>query len=144
MLPGEHVLRVPGDMAGFERGAAALRSALDACQVQGRARYWVEVVFEEIVTNIVRHGYTDDRSHEIDVRLRCDPGAIVLVVEDDGQPFDPRLQPDPARPASIDAAAVGALGIPLVRTAATELHYERTAEGKNRLTVTLPAARTPA
>jgi serine/threonine-protein kinase RsbW len=139
MPTGEHVLRLSGDMAGFERGAAAVRSALDACHVNGRARFWVEVAFEEIVTNIVRHSYTDERAHEIDVRLTCGPGAIVLAIEDDGQPFDPLQRPEPKRPASIDEVPLGGLGIPLVRKAATDLRYERTPDGKNRLTVTLPA-----
>lgn len=126
-------------MAGFERGAEAVRSALDACQVTGRARFWVEVVFEEIVTNIVRYGYTDAREHEIGVRLTCGPESIVLAVEDDGRPFDPLQRPDPTRPESLEEVSIGGLGIPLVRKAATELQYERTPDGKNRLTVTLPA-----
>jgi anti-sigma regulatory factor (Ser/Thr protein kinase) len=140
MTTHELVLRLSGDMAGFERGAAAVRSALDACAVKGRARYWVEVVFEELVTNIVRHGYADERAHDIDVRLTCGPDAIVLALEDDGQPFDPLQRPEPDRPASIEEATLGGLGILLVRKAATGLRYERTADGKNRLIVTLPAA----
>ena|SRR5688572_17477361 len=139
MATGEHVLRLSGDMAGFERGAEAVRSALDACRVTGRARLWVELVFEEIVTNIVRHGYTDERAHEIDVRLTCGAESIVLAVEDDGQPFDPLQRAEPTRPVSLEDVALGGLGIPLVRKAATGLRYERTADGKNRLTVTLPA-----
>jgi len=139
MLTGEHVLRVAGDMAGFERGAAAVRSALDSCDVSRRARYWTELVFEEIVTNIVRYGYTDERAHEIEVRLTCGSDAIVLIVEDDGRPFDPLQRPDPIRPSTLEDTAVGGLGIPLVRQAATALQYERTTDGKNRLTVTMPA-----
>lgn len=126
-------------MAGFERGAAAVRSALDEFSVKGRARYWVELVFEEIVTNIVRHGYTDERAHEIDVRITCGDGSVVLAVEDDGRPFDPLQRPDPDKPASIEEATVGGLGILLVRKAATGLRYERTSDGRNRVTVTLPA-----
>ena len=30
------------------------------------ARYECELVFEEVVTNILRHGYRDDREHDID------------------------------------------------------------------------------
>jgi anti-sigma regulatory factor (Ser/Thr protein kinase) len=140
MPSSEHTLRVSGDMVGFERGAEGFRAALDACQVAGRARFWLEVVFEEIVTNIVRHGYTDGRVHDIDVRLTCGHTEVVLAIEDDGQPFDPLHQPEPERPASIDDATPGGLGIPLVRKAATGLQYERTGDGKNRLTITMPAA----
>ncbi len=140
MPPAEYVLSVAGDMAGFERGAAAVRTALDGWSVKGRARYWVELVFEELVTNIVRYAYTDDRAHEIGVRLTCGDGRIVLAIEDDGRPFDPLKRPEPNRPASIEEATIGGLGIPLIRKAATGLRYERTADGKNRLTVTLPAS----
>lgn len=127
-------------MAGFVRGAGEVRTALDDCRVIGRARYWVELVFEEVVTNIVRHGYADRRPHEIGVTLRCAAGSVVLQIEDDGRPFDPLQRPEPTRPASIEDATPGGLGIPLVRKAATAIQYERTPDGKNRLTVTLPAA----
>jgi serine/threonine-protein kinase RsbW len=134
-----HVLRVVGTLAGFERSAEDLRSALDVRGVSGRARSRVELVFEEVVTNIIRHGAADGGDRVIDVSLTCGDEAIVVTFEDDGRPFDPLQQPAPPMPRSIEAAPIGGLGIKLVRAAASDLRYERTPDARNRLTVTVAA-----
>src|SRR5262249_17471967 len=108
--------------------------------VRGRARYNAELVFEEVVSNVVRHGNVDGRMHQIDVSLACESREIVLTFEDDGQAFDPLDRPMPILPKSLEEARLGGLGILLMRKASTCLHYERTSDQKNRLTVTIAAA----
>jgi serine/threonine-protein kinase RsbW len=78
--------------------------------------------------------------HQIDVRLVMDGQAIVLTFDDDGRPFDPLAHPDPRPPETLSDAPVGGLGLLLVRQQSTRLSYERTPEGKNRLTVTIDPA----
>jgi anti-sigma regulatory factor (Ser/Thr protein kinase) len=133
----QHALRFPGRPEDFSRAAADLRALLDECAVHGRARYQVELVFEEVVMNVIRHGYTDDRAHEIDVTLTRGDDVIVLTFDDDGRPFDPLQQPAPVRPTSVQDAPSGGRGIVLLRNAARDLRYMRTADHKNRLTVTI-------
>lgn len=114
-----------------------VRAELDACGVHGRARDNAELVFEEVVSNVIRHA-GDGHAHEIDVSLSCEANAIVLVFDDDGQPFNPISHPDPILAKSIEEAPpAGGFGIYLMRKAASGLHYERTPGGKNRLTVTI-------
>ena len=57
--------------------------------LQHRARYYCELVFEEVVTNIIKHGYTDDGEHDVEVWLDVRGDGIVLTFEDDGLPFNP-------------------------------------------------------
>ncbi len=130
-----HVLRFAATLASFEQASADARAALDACGVRGPSRYNAELVFEEIVSNVIRHG----RAAEIEVSLACDPAAdaIILTFEDAGPPFDPLERPLPVLPKSIEEAPLGGLGLLLVRKASTRLHYERTIDEKNRLTVTI-------
>jgi anti-sigma regulatory factor (Ser/Thr protein kinase) len=130
-----YVLRFAAESASFEAAADEFRAALEACGARGRARYNAELVFEEIVSNVVRHG----DAAAIEVSLACEPDAdaIVLTFDDDGPPFDPLERPLPGRPTSIEEAPLGGLGLVLVRKASTSLRYERTGEGKNRLTVAL-------
>jgi anti-sigma regulatory factor (Ser/Thr protein kinase) len=137
----EQVLRVAGDMDGFARAAEALRTVLDDWQLAERPRYRVETVFEEIVTNVIRYGYTDDRHRIIEVCLTRRPDEVDLMVEDNGDPFDPLARPDPERPISIEDAPIGGLGIMLVRKMAGAMRYERSAD-RNRLTVTIPVSPT--
>jgi anti-sigma regulatory factor (Ser/Thr protein kinase) len=136
--PQHHVVHLAATKASFEQASVDLRVALDACQVRGRARHHAELVFEEVVTNVIRHG----DAGSINVSLVCETqaSAIVLTFDDDGRSFDPLQRPMPVLPKSLEEAPLGGLGLLLVRKASTHLHYERTTDQKNRLTVTIPAA----
>jgi serine/threonine-protein kinase RsbW len=141
MLPhlGHHALRFPGSRAGLEQAAADLRVFLDRANVHGRARYYAELAFEEVVSNVVRYAYSDGAAHQIDVSVELSTDAIVLTFLDDGRPFDPSQQPAPVLPSTIEAAPSGGLGLLLMRQRAADMRYERTPDGKNRLTVKIAA-----
>jgi anti-sigma regulatory factor (Ser/Thr protein kinase) len=132
----EHRLRFPGTRTGFEQAADGLRSVLDRWAVHGRERSRVELVFEEVVTNIIRHGFDDTDIHQIHVAVTCDSRAVVLTFDDDGRPFDPLERPALVKPGSLAEAPIGGLGIALVRKMASAIGYERT-PGGNRLEVTI-------
>ena len=136
MQPSHHTLRVPGSLPGFEQAARQLRAILDDHQMAGRPRFLVELVFEEIITNVIRHGFRDDEVHHIDVSLTIGDEAVQMTVEDDGLAFDPLQRPDPV-PTSLEAAPLGGLGILLVRRLSRSVTYERTSEGRNRLVATI-------
>ena len=136
MPTSQHGLRFPGTLAGFEEAAGALRGLLDAQQLEDGARFNVELAFEEIATNIVRHG---SPTGDVEVTIVFDDHEIVLTFEDDGVPFDPRDRPDPPAPTSIDDVRVGGLGVFLVKKISTRLTYERTPGRRNRLTLAIPA-----
>ena len=63
------------------------RSTNVSCRRKPAAK--CELVFEEVVTNILRHAYRHDREHDITVLIDFPDSAIVLQFEDDGVPFDP-------------------------------------------------------
>jgi anti-sigma regulatory factor (Ser/Thr protein kinase) len=129
-------IRFSGTLEGFEEAFDRLRLALDAEPLDAGPRYQVELVFEEIVANIVRHGAVGGRTPDVRVRLELDADSIRLSFDDDGVSFDPRVRPERAPPKAREGA--GGFGLLLVHRAASSLDYLRTAEGHNRLTVTLP------
>jgi serine/threonine-protein kinase RsbW len=130
----------PGTLAGFESGFARLRSALDLDALSPGVRYKVELVFEEIVANIVRYGAPDGGVVDVRLQLEVDGDSIVLTFDDDGIAFDPRGRPDPPHATSLDDARIGGNGLMLVRRAASTMDYRRTPEDRNVLVVTLAAA----
>jgi serine/threonine-protein kinase RsbW len=136
-MPASHVLTFPGTRAGFELAFGDLRRMLDGHTLQRRARYNCELVFEEVVTNIIKHGYADDREHGIEVSLDISGEAIVMSFEDDGVQFDPREHPPVKRSGSILDVSTGGRGLLLVRAAARRLDYQRTVDQRNRLTVAI-------
>ena len=92
----------------------------------------LNLALEEILTNIISYGYTDNREHEIKVRLSMQPGEVRAEVEDDGQAFDPLAAPEPDTAKSLEETNIGGLGIHLVRKLMDGLTYKRQ-EGKNLL-----------
>lgn len=137
---GDCVLRFAATLPEYERAFGDLRCALDQHGVHAKGRYNVELVFEEIVTNIIRHGSSDGAQCAIEVALGFDDKVVVVSFHDDGKPFDPLEHADPELPQSVDSARVGGLGLMLVRKAATRMEYERTPQNRNRLIVTIAAA----
>jgi anti-sigma regulatory factor (Ser/Thr protein kinase) len=89
----------------------------------------VNLALEEILANVIRHGYGDSREHEIVVRLEADGGEVRVAVEDDGVPFNP-LEDAPAVDITAPLAErpIGGLGLFLVRHLMDRLDYERRGE----------------
>lgn len=136
-------MRFPGTHADFGHAFARLRSVLDAQELDAAARYNIELVFEEIVANLVKYAAPAVRKLDVRVVLETRRDAILLIFEDDGKPFDPREHPVPQRPNRHAEGKVGGFGLELVRRAASALEYLRTPQGRNRLTVTVPRFSSP-
>jgi anti-sigma regulatory factor (Ser/Thr protein kinase) len=135
VLTSQHLLRFAGTLEGFNEAALALRQLVDQQGLEDGVRYNVELVFEEVATNIVRHGKPRG-----DVALGVSfDDDVVLTFEDDGIAFDPRERPAPLVPDSIEEAEIGGLGLVLVRKICRRIDYERTSQHRNRLTVVIPA-----
>src|SRR5215475_9991709 len=83
----------------------------------------LNLVLEEILTNIISYGYTDEREHDILIRFRVEPQAVTLEV----------AIPDVTR--SLEERTVGGLGIHLARKLMDGLGYTRQ-ENKNLLIMT--------
>ena len=94
--------------------------------------FGLNVALDEMLSNIIKYGYTDDAIHEIRIRLSVADAVLTAEIEDDGQAFDPCA----AAPVDVDAPLeerkVGGLGIHIVRKLMTEVGYERI-NGRNRL-----------
>jgi len=108
------------------------------CAEQGLPRavsFKVRVLLEELVLNLIDHavGSATDR---IDVRIELEPGQVILVLEDDSNPFDPRLAPPFDKDRPLQERGPRGMGIHLVRTLAEDMEYKRI-DGRNQLRVVL-------
>ena len=112
-------------IAAIEDGRRCLVEFLAGQALSEVVHHRMEVVFEELVSNTIRHGFTMHSEQSIHVRVEPGPGRIEFVFEDDGMAFNP-LEARPAEPlTSIETARIGGLGIPLVAKLSARLAYER-------------------
>jgi anti-sigma regulatory factor (Ser/Thr protein kinase) len=131
-------LRLAATREGFAAGFDQLRSALDTLSLSGRPRLSVELVFEEVVANVVRHGARPGGRTTVSLEIVLHDDAVRLTFLDDGIAFDPRQRQDPAPARDLEHAETGGRGLMLIRSVSKDLEYARTPEGHNRLTVVVP------
>ena len=94
----------------------------------------VNLLLDEIVINIISHGYDDQREHQILVTLALENGVLAIRVEDDGRPFNPLDVPGPNLDLPIEERPIGGLGVYIARSIADQMDYRRDA-GRNVLTM---------
>ena len=115
---------------------AKVEALLIEHSVSDRTVYKVNLVVEEILTNIIKYAYQDDHAHEIFVRVHIAETAIRIHVQDDGNEFDPQKVPEPDLNLPIEETKVGGLGLHLIRANVERIDYERKGT-RNCLTVHL-------
>ena len=134
MHEGSITIRLPVDLKEIERLNRIVRQFGDLHEVPGRTLYAVNLALDEVVTNIVLHGFDDPTGQEVEARLVAREGVITAEVEDAGRAFNPLDAPAPDLTAPLDERALGGLGIHLVKSLMDRVEYRR--EGsKNVLTV---------
>jgi serine/threonine-protein kinase RsbW len=132
-----YVLHFHGTAQGFDDAVTRLRAILDARPLHARHRHDIEIVFDEVATNIVNHG----RPPGLVEATILFADETILTFEDDGAAFDPRAQPAPPPARRRSDLRIGGLGIVIVRELCTGVDYVRTPEGRNRLTLRIRADR---
>ncbi|HSW04099.1 ATP-binding protein [Aquabacterium sp.] len=123
--------------AALETTRLAVLQFLAPHALPPRVVYGVELVLEEWLTNVVRHGHDIADQARVDIELSVLPTAVILEFQDQGRAFEPGKAPQPAPAASLDEARPGGLGLAMIRHVASSLRHERRAS-RNVFTVTVP------
>jgi len=100
----------------------------------------VELIAEELLTNVIRAGASSGDDLNLSVECSLTPAEIVLTVRDAGPAFNPLLHENPNLDASIADRSIGGLGILIVKQLADACHYAHVAD-RNVLEIRL--RRTP-
>ena len=94
----------------------------------------INLVLEEVVSNVIFYAYDDTLKHEINIGLSLQNNLLTIVITDDGKPFDPTSNQLPDINLKVEERPVGGLGIFLISKIMTEVYYERK-ENLNILTL---------
>ena len=125
-------IKLRNDLLELQRLNQAVTEFTEQQSLASELVFRVNLVLEEIITNVISYAYADESEHEIFVRLSWKEPDMKIQVEDDGRPFDPLKAPPPEIAKPLDERQVGGLGIHLVRQMMDEVEYRRE-NGKNRL-----------
>lgn len=87
--------------------------------------YTLNLVLEEIVTNVMKYAYGQGVEKPIIIRYQYDKRCLNVEVEDQGPAFNPLEAGEPDLSSSLENRQIGGLGIHLVKHLASNLVYSR-------------------
>jgi len=108
--------------------------------IPASTQFAINLCLEEVLSNIIRHGYSGEPDHSIAVHFASPQNDyFVFVIEDEASPFNPVDAPELPALSPLDEIQIGGQGIRLLRRFADALEYQATPTG-NRLTIGFSAA----
>lgn len=125
-------LVIDNRVAELERLMQGLAAFARAQAIPDETVTQVTLALDEIVTNVIEHGYEGTEPRPIAVRLSLADGKLTVEVEDEGRAFNPLEAPEPDVSLPLEERPIGGLGILLARHMMDSLEYART-RGKNVL-----------
>jgi anti-sigma regulatory factor (Ser/Thr protein kinase) len=127
-------LNLTSSPAEVTRAAENLDNFAAAHKLSAETLGAMQLALEEILVNVIKHGYRGRPGQPIDVEVTVRAGEVLLCVEDSGPPFNPLQAPPPDLTLPMAERQPGGLGIHLVKLMMDRVDYER-AGAKNRLTL---------
>lgn len=83
------------------------------------------LVFEELFTNTVHHGYGGDCQEPVSITLEADGADVRLRYEDRAPAYDPFSTRGESGAEATELRPIGGLGLALVRALVSNARYER-------------------
>ncbi len=125
---------ITNQLAEIDRVNELFNEFAERCDIPMPVSLKVNMVFDELLANVISYAYSDEEAHTIDISISFDSGQLVISITDDGVPFNPFTREDPDTTLSLEDRGIGGLGIHLVKNTMDETLYQRR---HNRNTVTL-------
>lgn len=132
----ELAVTLRNDLREIARLTALLEDFCARQRLSEDDRLNVNLVLDEAVINVINHGYTDSREHDIVVRLALAGESLQIDIEDDGVAYNPLDAPAPRFDLPIEQRRIGGLGVHIMKTLARGIEYRRV-DGRNHLTITM-------
>ncbi len=105
-----------------------------AYDINSLVSHRINVVLDEVLSNIISHGYDDTEGHQITIELDLGSDRLDVVVTDDGPAFDPLSQPAPDTTTDLENMKISGMGIQILRQLTDEVSYRHCAH-QNILTL---------
>jgi anti-sigma regulatory factor (Ser/Thr protein kinase) len=122
-------------LSELERLNRAFQEFAERHTLSASVRSAASLALEEVIVNVITHGYSGRDDQSILVEIRVANGELVLQIEDQSPVFDPLETPPPDISKPLEQRQPGSLGIHLTRKLMDDVHYIR-AGGRNCLVLT--------
>jgi len=118
-------LKLRNSLSELNMLSQKLEEFAESLSLSPRTLFEIRLALEELLTNIISYGYTDNADHWIRIAIMHEDGILTVRVADDGIPFDPLSIEEPDCQCPIEQRKIGKLGIHLVKRFTDGMVYER-------------------
>lgn len=135
-------ITLPGNLDALEPMVAYLAEISAKAGLDKKAGYKLRLAVDEIVTNIIVHGYGDaGLTGEVEVRSRIENQQLTIVVDDHATPYDPFTTQKPDMTSDWEQRQMGGFGVYFAQVNVDEFRYEFVDNhNRNTFVVNLPRA----
>ena len=89
-MPEEELkVTIPARLSEVRELSSMVEAFGDANGLPDPKVFVINLALDELITNTVTHGLEDKADAEIQIRMRVHADTLTVVMEDNGQPFDP-------------------------------------------------------
>jgi anti-sigma regulatory factor (Ser/Thr protein kinase) len=129
-------LTVPGTLESLEVVADYVAEAATAAGLDEEASYRLRLAVDEIVTNVVLHGYGETgNTGMLELQAGIEDQSLTIWIEDTGLTYNPQRYKRPeGLDLPIDQRQIGGLGVYLAMRSVDEFLYEHVGD-RNRHTL---------
>lgn len=129
-------LKVAATKENLEVVTAFLDQVLDMSDCPLKTRLQIDLALEEMYINIANYAYAPGTGDmELQAGFNDEGNEVILILKDQGIPYDPLAKADPDVSLPADKRKIGGLGIFLVKKTMDSMAYVRQ-DGSNILTMT--------
>lgn len=133
-MPKQRDLTVDGRLENLATIAEFVTKVAQASGLNEKATFEVQLAVDEACTNIIEHGYGEEKNGEIALCCEFAEGDFVVTIRDNARLFEPDAVPSPDITCSLDKRKKGGLGLYFMRQLMDEVSFHFDAEG-NKLTM---------
>jgi serine/threonine-protein kinase RsbW len=105
-----------------ERLQQSVLGAVERLNYDPSSAFAIRLALEEALSNAFKHGNRLDPDKTVTVDIRVGPEAVCIMVEDEGEGFDPATVPDPVQEENIEIPC--GRGIVLMQAFMTEVCFQ--------------------
>ena len=128
-------IRIINQINELQKVAQFIEEIGEELRLSAELQMKLNLVLEEMVSNVIFYAYPDDVEAEIEIVAKSDSKELTFTLTDQGREFDPTMREETdlsVNPANRD---LGGMGIYIVKNIMDKVTYQRL-DGKNILTMT--------
>jgi anti-sigma regulatory factor (Ser/Thr protein kinase) len=118
-------LTIQNQISEISRVSASFEAFAAQQQLPVQVVVAMQIVFEELLSNVIKYSYGDDVPQEIEIRVEVLAEEITATIIDEGAAFDPFETPAPDTTLALEEREIGGLGVHIVRTMMDSVSYKR-------------------